>query len=92
MSRPNIRSKYMVLYWNESLHEGATTQNFCTALCIIVLRIKAFVQQAPCTTSPGLHYILSESTRPTLFENSIKNDCKMAQNFFPRRIGSNVSS
>ena len=27
---------------------------FAMALCTIVLRKKAFVQQAPCTTSPGL--------------------------------------
>ena len=45
------------MYWNESLHEGATTQNVCMALCIIVRRIKAFVQEAPCTTSPGLPYM-----------------------------------
>ena len=29
-----------------------------TNICIIVRRIKAFVQQAPCTTSPGLPYVM----------------------------------
>ena len=69
----------MLLYWNESLHKGAPTQNFCMALCTIVLRIKAFVQQAPCTTSPGLPYpnykmllVLSVSAVISLSSKSLK--------------------
>ena len=48
--------KYTLLYWNESLHEGATTQNFCMALCIIVRRLNPFVQQSPCKSSSGFPY------------------------------------